>query len=732
MCSSPVHAEETPSSTPDIVEPETPTSTEPIVEEEEETPAFREPIVDEEEYIVLTTTTIHLQIESHDATLYDEDFVVTECPDTETGTSTTLNAWCAISQLANQQDWTISGSWGAYGVFLSAINEYDGSDFNWWGWYSELEMGMTSLDAHILSEGENILLAYGTSPLKINSSNSTPMVGTTTTITVQEFDSWNFAWIDAVSSTIVINEEEISVDGGTYEMQITTTTPYQIYGKKDGYLNTKTLTITPVANNEDDDEDDSGSSGGPSGGDPDDEVEIVGNETIQNTVNKILAYLESQQDETGKILDGNMTDWAIMSFGANGQYADDIAQGTGKTLLEYEKEYNLDSSSDLNPCASYPRHVLALLAAGVSPDDPAIVGLDNEMNACYVDGIYGQNGINDDVFALLALLAIDTDTHEEIIGSLISEIESWQLDSGAFSWPDWYDPTQKTAGDDITGAAINALKYAQNKGADIENNIFGNATAYLKTTQQTDGGWGYGATDIMTTSWVLMGLNALGQTQTDWQTQNNKNPWIPLVENLHEDGYYESVWSPGTPDWFAMKHAVPALLGASWPIILDPIVEDFSDGATYTYGGGPSSSQLEDENTTTTTDIVTSTEDIVTTTEDIVTTTLDVVTSTEEIIPTAEIGQTPSPSTTPVVAPTPVVYTSPTPQAEVLGEKIETEDVEEDDEDIEEDEKYEEETQSEDKDQREEKGTPNPLKAFAVTGGLALIFVGWKLIKFLI
>ncbi len=28
------------------------------------------------------------------------------------------------------------------------------------------------------------------------------------------------------------------------------------------------------------------------------------------------------------------------------------------------------------------------------------------------------------------------------------------------------------------------------------------------------------------------------------------------------------------------------MAGKSWPIILNPIVDDFSDGATFTYGGG--------------------------------------------------------------------------------------------------------------------------------------------------
>jgi len=122
-----------------------------------------------------------------------------------------------------------------------------------------------------------------------------------------------------------------------------------------------------------------------------------------------------------------------------------------------------------------------------------------------------------------------------------------------FLGPDWYDPTQKTAGDDITGASINALKYAKDKGVVIDELILTNAKNYLKTTQQTDGGWGYGSSDVMTTSWVLMGINSMGEEQSDWFTSEGKNPWYPMTEKLNEEGYYESAWVEGSADWFALN-----------------------------------------------------------------------------------------------------------------------------------------------------------------------------------
>jgi len=368
---------------------------------------------------------------------------------------------------------------------------------------------------------------------------------------------------------------------------------------------------------------------------------LITQSQINEAINKILSYLKSQQDETGKIIDGTITDWSIISFGANNEYADEIkSSDESQTLLDYEKKYNLDDPSDMNSCATYPRHILALLSAGVNIDDPAIQGLKDKMTTiCYQNNSYGLYGINDDVFGLIALLAVNTNSDEPIIQDIISTIEDWQLSNGAFSWPDWFDPTQKTAGDDITGASINALKYAQTSGADIDEQIFTNAKNYLKTTQQTDGGWGYGSSDIMTTSWVLMGINSLNESQNEWFSKAGTNPWYPLINQLNDDGFYESAWVPGTVDWFAMKHIVPALAGKSWPIILPAKIENFSENATFTYGRHSHSEILPETPTTTPTstlDIVTTTLDISTTTLDINTTTLDVATTTLELTTTTE------------------------------------------------------------------------------------------------
>ncbi len=310
----------------------------------------------------------------------------------------------------------------------------------------------------------------------------------------------------------------------------------------------------------------------------------VSNTDINNSVQKILNFLKSRQSDNGSIVDLQMSDWSAMSFGANGTYANDIRTSTA-SLYNYLYSTIVTSTSEtLNICAEYPRHILGLLSAGTNKTDTKIVELKNKIsNECFIGGMVGQNGINDDIFITIALLATDENPNSAIIQAAIQTIIADQQTNGAFTWSGW-------PGQDVTGAAINALKYAASFGVAIDDAVFQNAKNYLHTTQLADGGWtGFGTiSDPLTTSWALYGINALGEGQLQWTNTNQKNPWSALVATLDNNGYYTSPWSSDGIDWFGTKHAVPALLGKSWPIVLNPISQELppasnnSSGGTYT------------------------------------------------------------------------------------------------------------------------------------------------------
>ena len=456
------------------------------------------------------------------------------------------------------------------------------------------------MDSYTLNGGENIYI-YFSNPWKITASTSTFSFGTTTTIQTwrYQYDNLIEPWILDGNNIIDISVPNPASTGWWDAYTVATSTQTDANGTAD-YLFTATgtyqlnfhdftkwspidiivsepvifatsSTTTPTENP---------NSGGTSGGQT---IAVSGSE-ISDAVQKILNFLRSKQTENGAIMDLPTSDWSAMSFGANGTYANDVRTST-VSLFNYIYNTIVTSTSEtLNACTEYPRHILGLLSAGTNKTDTKIIELKNKIGTeCFAGGMVGQNGINDDIFITIALLATDENPNSAIIQAAIQTIIADQQTNGAFTWSGW-------PGQDVTGAAINALKYAASFGVAIDDAVFQNAKNYLHTTQLADGGWtGFGTiSDPLTTSWALYGINALGEGQLQWTNTNQKNPWSALVATLDNNGYYTSPWSSDGIDWFGTKHAVPALLGKPWPIVLNPISQELppasnnSSGGTYT------------------------------------------------------------------------------------------------------------------------------------------------------
>ncbi|MFA7314703.1 MAG: hypothetical protein WC025_02100 [Candidatus Magasanikbacteria bacterium] len=485
-----------------------------------------------------------------------------------------------------------------------------------------------SMDSYELIGNENVYIYFG-DRYKLNTPKTEYTTDETITSTFQEYDFIDNTWQNAIDQKILLTEP-IASDYSNWPPQIfassttnelgevyfnqTTTGTYYITLPND-YWPGVTITVTSTISVEESDpieENDNSQGGGSSPTIPDNSPTST---QITEAVNKILNYFKTQQNENGSIVDGSTSDWVAMSFAANNQYTKDIKNTNSDiSLYDYIYSYNFSDPSDLNLCASYPRHIMALLASGVSKDDNKIIELKNKILSvdCYQNNQYGQAGINDDIFALISLLALDYDINSNIITDIKNTILEDQTPEGAFTWTGY-------AGADVTGAVINALNYGKSKNLIIEENVINNAKNYLKANQLTDGGWGYEASDILTTSWVILGLNSENENMSNWKTANNYTPLNPLIDTLQDDGTYDTSWSPGTVDWFGLKHTVPSLLGKTWPIILNTIIQPTNNT------GGKS---IEE-------DII-----FTTTTKQIITSTLEIIenninTSTPEIEPTS-------------------------------------------------------------------------------------------------
>jgi len=520
----------------------------------------------------LPTTNINLQIETFDGTILNKNVPVTACPEQEGSTTNTLNAWCAIEQTAVSENLSVNGSWSSFGVFLSGINQYDGTDGNWWNWFTNLDYGQTSLNNHLLSDNDNLLLAYNTMPLRVIASSS-PTIGSTTTITIENsgFDSnFNYVWTPAPSSTINLNGTDVFSENGSYDIVTTSSDPITIYGVKNGFITSTFFIMTPTGTapsspptstdtSTSTDTNTSTNNGG-TGGTPENTNKLVAQSTIDTAVNKLINFIKSNQDSDGKIIDGSTSDWLTMAFASKGIYADTVKKGS-QSLYDYVYNYEVENlDSELNSCAAYPRHILALLSSGVNKNDSKITALKNKLTVnCTQNNKYGQDGINDDIFGLLAALALDESGDSNLVQITLNAIKSNQQPDGGFAYPGPFESS------DLTGAAVNALVIASEKGLTVDPDIFQKAKQYLKSQQLSDGGFGYGSSDALTTSWVMMGINALKENQNDWFNSEGKNPWY-ILTTLENDHFIQS-WDNDV-DWFGTKSAIPALMGKTWPIIL--------------------------------------------------------------------------------------------------------------------------------------------------------------------
>mgnify|MGYP003964016489 CR=1 FL=1 len=564
----------------------------------------------------------HILVTYLNETLLDEIVFTTSTYFTDSSgadyfnTSTTALGVLANALRQNNVDITIEGGWGYY---VSSIREHTASGYDGWKYSVNQIEGTVGINNMEIQDGESLQVFYGVWPWKITSDVTSTIVGEDITFSTWEYTTSTQEWNLLPSTTISINDSIVSTDElGKYVFTTTstvTTTAFIYDGTSSWPQNSTSIDVLVLE--EVSTEDITNNDGGGPGIQTTNDFSPT-NEEIQAATDALMDYMKAQQNDDGSIVDGGTTDWLLMSSAAYGENPYEIVTASS-SLMDFALEYDLSGFTNLNDCTGYSLHIIALLAGGIDVTDAKIRELETHMTTyCYVDHTYGLDTLNDDAFALISLLATGHTTDEEIMIDLLNAIETSQTETGLFEWP-W------GGGTDLTGLALNSLVYAQTKGMEVDQTVIDNSKQFLKNTQFSDGGWGdYGSTDLLTTSWVMMGINALGESQDEWLTDEGYTPWNPLVAAVNDEGYYESAWGAG-PDWFSMKHAVPALLSASWPII-DDFEPPEPDDDEIILPPPPSPSY---KNPTTTEKIATTTLDIVTSTEDILE---EISTTTDEII----------------------------------------------------------------------------------------------------
>lgn len=519
----------------------------------------------------LPVANIHLQIAGLTADLYNQDLAVTACEESPGSGIYTLNGLCAIKQTGLTNDWNYFGT----DAFLNSIGETannQDNNFIYWMWFADLKDGQVALNKHLLSPKENLLLTYGRNPLRISVGTSTPLINTTSTVSLEEFGfdaSWNAVWLPAVSSTLIINDQEIYNDSGLYELPITTTTPYIIYGKKGGYLDSSTTTIVgqPIPPDEPAPAEEQpipppASSGGGGGG---------GSVYTHNVIDtlKAVQYLLANQNADGSIGSTLYSDWAAIALAAAGQNNEAL------------KNYLLadpSAAGGLNEVSDSARRAMALMALGINPYNGTKTNYIQKITDTFDGTQFGDRDLyNDDIFALFPLLRAGYTANDSLVTSTIKFILSKQNSNGAWD------------GVDLTAAAVQALSQAKNiEGVESALN---KAREFLRNQQQSNGGWG----NTFSTSWAAQAIMALGENQSNWEKEG-KNPNDYLYTQQGADGGLEKDSIVTSTRLWATSYAIPATLGKTWPQILNNFTKPTNATAEVNGVGG-----YYPETTTTTT-----------------------------------------------------------------------------------------------------------------------------------
>ncbi|MFA6928520.1 MAG: prenyltransferase/squalene oxidase repeat-containing protein [Patescibacteria group bacterium] len=511
---------------------------------------------------------VHLKIAAEEEIVYDNTLEVMPCAETDESATSTLNAMCAVLQSGLKSDW----SYWESSAFLNSLGGHKNNDEAngiYWQWFSNLEYGQTALNSHVLTEGENLLLAYGVNPLKLEIAESAPPVNSTSTIRLSEFgldEFWNPVWSPAAESALIINGESRANPAGDYELFISTSSPYIIYGEKAGYINSQSLTITPLlpAEEEEPEEEETpaptGSSGNYGGG------SVIPPIAANIDSAKLINFLLANQKEDGSMPTIIISDWTAIALAASGSNTEKI------------KNYLLGDPQPGNLLTDYMRRAMALMSLGISPYNGTKTNYINKITEEYANGQSGDpENFNDDIFAILVLRKAGFSAGDEIFNGALSQLLSAQRQDGGWG------------GVDLTSAAIEALLTVKNS-AGAEESIT-KARFYLKEKQGQDAGFG----NSFSTSWALQAIYALRENENDWK-KNNKTPLEYLAGLQNPDGGLLSPAEDKNTRIWASAYALPAGLKKSWPDVLINFPSPASlDPKNKNSGAGLTDDAAEDE-----------------------------------------------------------------------------------------------------------------------------------------
>ena len=430
---------------------------------------------------------------------------------------------------------TYYNSFGSF--YLKCITPTSGTEScdNW-----QYAVGATtpfsSIDTTILTGGETVGIYFGSShrvDLDKNSINTNESL----VATAETYDYQNNLWSPLSNVNIGVtlpnpndpwNPNVVATypvdSNGVANISITSPNTYTVGIVEDYYFPSYSVVVTDIPIN-------TGGNGS-------------SNITVKNfDINQAINYLANNQNSDGSFGGNELyTDWALIGLSAKG-----IDSSVKNKALEYLKNKNKIS----NTLTDNERRAMAILALG---EDPYDFDGTNYISAIIkdFDGVqFGDSSlVNDDIFALFPLFKSGYTTSDIEINKSIEFIISKQKSNG--SWEDSID---------MTSAGIQAL--AQFQSVSGVSSALAQASAYVKSMQQGDGGW----TNASSTAWAMQASSAIG---ANWSVGGKTGLDYLAVFQQTDGGLLDSAESIQNRIWNT-SYAIPGALGKTWTNIMQSV-----------------------------------------------------------------------------------------------------------------------------------------------------------------
>ena len=517
---------------------------------EEATTTPEEPVAEP----IFNPVTINLRINALGTDLFRGDVTVeAPCVYEEGSSNVSFNAFCALQTAAASSGISYSAPWSDFGYFVNEISEFasDHGRYVYWSLFKAGTPAEQGIALTPIANGDEILLTYDTSIMRISAGSLTPEANATTTLTAEYFDlsGWPWEWKTATDSVFIVNGVEISSVSGIYEIWATTTENISASVKKAGLIESGSITIAPQAAatieepvTEPTESTDTGSGGG-GGGSSNPPVDTY-------DISSAVSFLTSKQTPQGAIGLGFYSDWAAIGLSS--------VSGLGE-VKERLTSYLLSSPLDRASLTDHERRAMALLSLGKNPYE----------NGAHIQAILSkfdgrqfgdENLVNDDIFAIFPLISSGYGESDKEITTSISFILSKQNENG--SWEGSID---------LTSAGIQALTLTPSLST---NQSLSKARAFLAQSQGSDACFG----NSSATAWALQAIAALSESPSSW-AKNGKTPIDCLTSAQASDGGLDESLDENSRIW-ETAYSLPAYEGKTWNSLFTKFTKPASGGSS--------------------------------------------------------------------------------------------------------------------------------------------------------